>query len=188
MPTTTNLASSSTPCVEPRPRGGRPRLPDKIHVDLPTKVGPDFARAFDVRLVEKTTSTWESWFGLLMKFTDREGHARVPKSHVEDGVTLGSWVSDQRSRRDVLTDKQQERLEALPGWNWDARTDQWDRRLNLLRRFEEREGHALVPQGHIEDRVNLGSWVMEQRGNQEAMSDERRPLCQPGLRHPPPDS
>jgi hypothetical protein len=30
----------------------RPRLPEKICVDIPAKVGADFARAFDVRLVE----------------------------------------------------------------------------------------------------------------------------------------
>ena len=49
-------------------RGGRIKLPTKIHVDVPTKVGADFAAAFDVRLVERTTITWEFWFGLLEQF------------------------------------------------------------------------------------------------------------------------
>ena len=34
-------------------KGGRPRLPDKIHHDLPARIGVDFVRAFEVRLVER---------------------------------------------------------------------------------------------------------------------------------------
>ena len=33
--------------------GGRARLPEKIHLDLPARIDADFARAFDVRLVEQ---------------------------------------------------------------------------------------------------------------------------------------
>ena len=48
--------------------GGRPRLPTKIHRDIPKKVGAAFADAFDVRLVVQTTASWEFWFGLLEQF------------------------------------------------------------------------------------------------------------------------
>jgi Helicase conserved C-terminal domain len=58
-------------------KGSRPRLPDKIHVDVPAKVGADFARAFGVRLVEQTTTSWEFWFGLLEKYVAENGTARV---------------------------------------------------------------------------------------------------------------
>ena len=40
-------------------QGQQPRLPGKIHLDLPARVGIDFARAFDVRLVEQTTASWD---------------------------------------------------------------------------------------------------------------------------------
>jgi predicted helicase len=59
----------------------RPRLPGKIILDLPVRVGIDFARAFDVRLVEQTTASWEFWFGLLEQCVERQGHARVPPLH-----------------------------------------------------------------------------------------------------------
>ena len=50
-------------------QGQRQRLtPGKIHLDLPARVGIDFARAFDVRLVEQTTASWEFWFGMLEQF------------------------------------------------------------------------------------------------------------------------
>ena len=40
---------------------------------------PDFARAFNVRLVEQTAAPWEFWFGLLQQYVERNGHPRVPK-------------------------------------------------------------------------------------------------------------
>ncbi len=121
---------------------------------------------------------WEQAYAALVNFTEREGHARVPNSHIEDGVRLGKWVTHQRSKRDELTGEQRKRLESLPGWNWDARTDMWHRKLELLRQFQRREGHALVPQGHVEDGVKLGSWVLDQRNNQAKISEERRALLE----------
>ncbi|MGH3645152.1 MAG: DEAD/DEAH box helicase family protein, partial [Mycobacterium sp.] len=58
-------------------RGGVPKLPDKIHIDLPMRVGTDFADAFDVRLVQNTTSPWEHWMGLLESFVTDNEHSRV---------------------------------------------------------------------------------------------------------------
>jgi len=121
---------------------------------------------------------WEQAYAALVKFTEREGNARVPNSHIEDGLRLGKWVTHQRSKRDELSSEQRKRLESLPGWNWDARTDMWHRKLELLRQFELREGHALVPQGHVEDGVNLGSWVLEQRNNRAKISKARRALLE----------
>ena len=38
-------------------------VPPKLHLDLPAHVGLDFASAFEVRLVERTTSTGSSRWG-----------------------------------------------------------------------------------------------------------------------------
>ena len=122
------------------------------------------------------TDRWERAYAVLAEFASREGHARVHQDHVEGGVRLGGWVIDQRVRRDKLTTEQRHRLEALSGWIWDAREDRWQRKYELFNRFHRREGHALVPQGHMEDGNNLGSWVMEQRGNRATLSEERRAL------------
>jgi superfamily II DNA or RNA helicase len=121
---------------------------------------------------------WERAYAALAKFADREGHSSVPNSHNEDGVSLGKWVTRQRSKRDELTSEQQKRLESLPGWNWDARMDMWHRKLELLRQFQRREVHALVPQRHVEDGVKLGTWVLEQRNNEKNISEERRALLE----------
>jgi superfamily II DNA or RNA helicase len=61
---------------------------------------------------------WEEGFSSLRRFTAREGRARPPKGHKEEGYNLGSWVNVQRGSRDKLTPERIARLEALPGWVW----------------------------------------------------------------------
>ena len=39
---------------------------------------------------------WDENFDALVRFIEREGHARVPASHMEDGFKLGGWVGNQR--------------------------------------------------------------------------------------------
>jgi len=63
---------------------------------------------------------FEENFRVLEQFVEREGHARVPDSHVEDGVRLGNWVGTRRSdyRNGKREPEHVARLEALPGWSW----------------------------------------------------------------------
>ncbi|MFJ9448021.1 helicase associated domain-containing protein [Kitasatospora sp. NPDC101235] len=49
----------------------------------------------------------------LTAFVEREGHVRVPRTHKEGGVSLGSWLNNQKARRDKLTTEQLGQLEAL---------------------------------------------------------------------------
>lgn len=65
---------------------------------------------------------WEERYAVLQRFAAREGHARVPYSHLEDGVGLGAWVVAQRyqHRKKLLKVARVERLEATPGWVWDT--------------------------------------------------------------------
>ena len=145
--TTTSSASNSTNCDDELGSAGRrPRLPGKIHLDLPARVGIDFARAFDVRLVEQTTASWEFWFGLLEQFVEREGHARVPEAYTVDGYQLGRWVNNQRSPTTEAS--------LTPTANADSKTcpaghgtpdDQWEEGFSRLLNYVERHGHARVP-------------------------------------------
>jgi superfamily II DNA or RNA helicase len=141
------------------------RLPQKIVVDLPIAVGVEFAEQFSARLVDATTASWEYLFGALEAFVAREGRARVPRDHVEHDVQLGVWVGNQRAvyTKGLLPTAKAERLEALPGWSWNARTDRWEDAFLLLERFVAREGNARVPVGHVEDGSRLGAWVNQQR-------------------------
>ena len=68
-------------------------------------------------------AAWEQALGLLQSYVGREGHARVPNQHTEDGFRLGSWVSEQRRAKKAgrLSPDRVARLEALPSWVWELR-------------------------------------------------------------------
>jgi superfamily II DNA or RNA helicase len=142
-------------------------LPSKIHLDLPATVTPDFASAFNIRVVETTTSSWEFWFGLLERYVEREGDSLVPIRWVEDSRQLGVWTSAQRVRhgRGLLSADRAARLEALPGWVWDPRDQAWEAGFEALQEYAARTGTARVPQKHVEGEIALGFWVNQQRFN-----------------------
>jgi very-short-patch-repair endonuclease len=109
--------------------------------------------------------SWERHFTALEAFVAREGHARVPTDHVEQGLPLASWVI--RHRQDHKAGKvpveRVRRLEAQPGWVWDVRVARWEQHFDALVEFARREGHARVPSGHVEGSLKLGLWVIKQR-------------------------
>ncbi len=101
----------------------------------------------------------------LQQFAEREGHSRVPRSHVEDGFRLGQWVHNQRSAYAAgqLEPERVKRLESVRGWVWDPMAAAWERGCAFLLQFARREGHTRVRQSHVEDGFRLGNWVNQQR-------------------------
>jgi superfamily II DNA or RNA helicase len=159
-------------------RGGRIKLPSKIHLEVPTKVGADFAAAFDARLVEQTTTAWEFTYGLLQRYAEGHGHARVPVAHVENGIALGRWVNKQRTHRRTLSGAKQALLEQVPGWTWSSHDVAFMRAYAVLQRYVEREGTTRVAQSHVENGFNLGSWVNTQRQQKDNIPPDRRTLLE----------
>jgi hypothetical protein len=92
---------------------------------------------------------------LLQRFADREGHAIVPATHVEQGYRLGAWIDEQRSAyaRGELNAKRIARFEAVPGWTRTPLADTWERGFASLQGFVVREAHTLVPATHVEQFV-----------------------------------
>ena len=117
---------------------------------------------------------WEEGFQYLSAFVRQEGHARVPDKHHENGFRLGQWVRIQRSvhKQGKLSPERIERLEALPGWTWDPRSDRWEEGFLHLAAFVEREGHARVPRDHGEGGFRLG-----QSGDKPGRFKERGKLA-----------
>ena len=105
---------------------------------------------------------WEQNFVALQTFRNREGHCRVEQKHREEGLKLGLWVSNQRSREDSLTPDQLKRLKSL-SFSWDPLAEIWEQNFAALQRFHKLEGHCRVVRGHKEGRLNLGNWVKMQR-------------------------
>lgn len=105
--------------------------------------------------------SWELKFNKTKAFIDREGHGRVPQGWKEDGIDIGVWVNTQRTNYNngKLSKERVVRLEALNGWTWDPRSDDWEERFEILQAFVSRTGHAKVPDNHTEAGIALGKWV-----------------------------
>jgi hypothetical protein len=108
---------------------------------------------------------WQEGYEYLVKYSRREGHARVPVSHEEEGFALGRWVFGQRQAygKGSLAETRADKLDALAGWVWNARDAHWEESFEQLVRFVEREGHARVPRSYRQDGFRLGGWVKGQR-------------------------
>jgi superfamily II DNA or RNA helicase len=135
----------------------------------------DPARAAELEAVagwswEPNTDDWNANLAALRLFVAREGHARVPRHHVEGGLRLENWVHSQRVGHNAgrLTSAREADLETFAGWTWDPRTDDWDKNLLALRAFAAREGHAHVPRSHVEDGLRLGAWANARRTERNA--------------------
>ena len=63
---------------------------------------------------------WEQGFTALKRFKAREKHCRVPRGHQEGAFNLGTWVVNQRNRRDALSVQRRRRLAAI-GFVWRLR-------------------------------------------------------------------
>ena len=127
--------------------------------------------------VRELAGSWERMHGLLRAYRDREGHCDVPSKHEEQGAKLGVWLSKQRTafKRGKLESRRVRALEAA-GVVWDVLAEQWERSYALLRAYREREGHANVPKGHVEDGEKLGLWLGSQRKRYQArgLGEEER--------------
>jgi hypothetical protein len=101
---------------------------------------------------------FEKHLSALETFVKREGHARVPRGHIESHIPLGNWVGNQRMHKDWLTAEEIARFEKL-GFSWNVRDDDSEKYFSALERYVAREGNARVPRDHYEDQVALGQWV-----------------------------
>ncbi len=148
----------------------------KIAIDLPGTVDTTFGSALRTYLVERVTESWSFWFGLLEAFVEREGHARVSLDYVTtSGYRLGAWTGRQRTFVGDMSHERRLRLEALPGWSWDANDAKWEEGFCHLKDFVDREGHARVPKDHVAaDGYRLGRWLKTQRRRHGGMLPERK--------------
>jgi len=147
-------------------------LHEKIEVIGPAIDLDELRRSIDVEIVDRLGMGWDEWYGLLQRFYKRVGHCSPVQKHQEDGVNLGSWVNNQRFRREGLTPDQIKRLNSL-GFSWDPIAEQWEQNFAALKNFYQREGHCRPLPRQKEDGFNLGSWVVTQRVRQKELTSDQ---------------
>jgi hypothetical protein len=145
-------------------------LPNRIVFDLPLNIDillPDFYSKFSIRILERTTETWEWWYGQLQKFVEDYGHSLVLQSYSSSGEPLGAWVNKQRQRfaKGALESHKIQKLSALPQWSWNRTEDSWHFHFQLLDGFIKKFGHSRVPQEYTFEGFRLGTWVNKQRSS-----------------------
>lgn len=119
---------------------------------------------------------WDLGFKYLKDYAEREGNCNVPRKYrTDDGYLLGSWLGNQRLRKEDMPTDRRERLEVLPGWQWNEKDAAWDSWYLLLCEFEKQHGHSFVPAKYItEDGQKLGNWVANQRALKNEMPQDRK--------------
>jgi hypothetical protein len=110
-------------------------------------------------------AAWDEAYERLTTIVAELGSADIKKDRSDNGFRVGNWVNTQRQlrRQGKLSAERVAKLEALPGWIWDANEAAFERGYASLRAFVEREGHIRVPKAHEEGGVALHNWVALQR-------------------------
>src|SRR5262249_33777225 len=131
------------------------------------------ALGFDWTVRAVVKASWDQGFSYLERYYQREGNCSVPKSHKEEGFPLGQWAHSQRQKGARLHGDRRQRLEAL-GFVWRPRDAAWENGFRHLKLYKDREGHCRVPQQHLENEFQLGSWVNTQRTRRSTLSTYRK--------------
>jgi hypothetical protein len=123
---------------------------------------------------------WNDGYQALRAYIAQNGDARPPRSvRTTAGFLLGSWVSEQRQKRELLSQDRIARLESIKGWSWDPHTDQWNDGYQALMAYVAQQGDA-SPRQTFKNATGfrLGSWVSKQRHGRDSLSEDRIALLE----------
>jgi hypothetical protein len=171
--------------IKERKGSGEPfnpkRLIEKVEVIGPRVDLDRLTTSIGIEIAEKIGSSWDEWYGRLLRYKTREGHCRVLHNYVDGAFRLGRWVIMQRTKKDKLSADRIRRLDAI-GFIWDRLEDKWEEGFAALTKFKAMEGHCNVPGDYIDGKFKLGKWVIFQRTHQaELAADRRRRLEEIGI-------
>jgi hypothetical protein len=93
-------------------------LLEKIEFIGPQVGLDELVHSITVEITDRLGAPWDEWYGLLIKYKQREGNCRVFPAHKEGDFRLGSWVRHQRKSKDALSAERCQRLDRL-GFDWD---------------------------------------------------------------------
>ena len=136
------------------------------------KLEPDLIKALENipfwtwKRISNFETKFHKNFSILLKFVAREGHAKVPANHIEDGFRLGGWVTNQRSKyfdRRLSDPNKIAKLEGIPGWTWNTIEDDLKVGLSAIKAFTKENGHSFIPAKAIINGYPIGRWASRRR-------------------------
>ena len=121
---------------------------------------------------------WDMYFAAAERYYREHGDLLVPRGYqTEDGLKLGLWVSNQRSKRKQivrgrLSEAQIRKLSAI-GMAWDSTLDeQWLQYYIAARNYFGQNGNLLISKrNETSDGLKLGVRLVNQRANHKKFDD-----------------
>jgi len=141
-------------------------LPGKLIFDLPKNINEAFSKSLRTIIIERTTSSWDFYYGLLLDYFEEHGDTNVFWTHqTEDGHNLGSWVRSQRSQKKI-NELSAERIQKLNDlyFIWDTRETKWNIGYGHLKEFlKENNIDEINHETKGKNDYLLGKWVSKNR-------------------------
>ncbi len=168
------------------------------------KVAPTSERgqkllAIGMRFENKINAlTWDEMYELAKKYYEHHGNLEVPRKfktnngyeYDENGkINLGQWINTQRYKV-APTSERGQKLMAI-GMCFEKKFLTWDEMYEYAKIYYEHQGNLEVPQGFktnngydydANGKVNLGTWIANQRQNIDPTSKRGQKLLAIGMR------
>lgn len=141
------------------------------------------------RVKRFSPATFERYYKSLEACYNEHGNCDIQQDYVnENGVAVGIIVATLRARKEMLNDKQIERLNKI-GFVWRKRNKRTSTEdvCRLIREYERRNGHCYIPHTYVSpEKILLGEICRNIRnGRRKTTSEEKEMLSKAGfLWHP----
>ncbi len=116
---------------------------------------------------------WNYGLELLIRYKEEYGNIRVPQRFIYNKYQLGSWVSNQRYKKEKLPKEKITKLDKL-GFVWNPFDEDWNQGYVQLKKYKIKHGNCMVPNQFASQGYKLGLWVSNQRADRGIMSEEKK--------------
>jgi superfamily II DNA or RNA helicase len=108
---------------------------------------------------------WINAYKLLKKYQKKYGNCKPPRKYIDDGISLGAWVSVQVSlyNKKQMAPERIKLLEDIPEWSWSPLDDLWDSRFELLKEYLSSNSFSSLSLKTSYRNIKIGLWVTVQK-------------------------
>lgn len=103
---------------------------EKQKADIMSIIG-----SFSPSTVNRYELAWREKLNVYIQYLDAHGGQHPAEAVKWNGVLVGHWAHDQRTRHNKMSSDRIEALESIPGWKWSIIGDAWDQMYALTTDF-----------------------------------------------------